>query len=367
MRERLGNIETDIDEMIRTIEELRAIHPNVQLTVSGGEPFTTNWEDLKKLFKYIYSIDDRFGVISNGTLVDESWVPFFQNHNGSITISFDGPSDMNGNRGSKEVTDRVFGIIELFRRELIDVQISVVLNDYNLSNIEQLFEWIDKLGSMGIRLGCLQCLRSPEIDIEKTSLVWERLAELVFTTDWCMYEPIVGVVDMFSGRVNRWCYRNPCDPYSTHTIIDVFGDGSYSSCIFSQMDNPEMMGHQEQSFERCHSLYWTSQSEGGCRDCEWWDCCYGGCPANAQDPRKRDPVCGAYKRLFRKVWNLMSEKGMDPKMPPRVPQFDPLMTEPVDRVIPHATGRIMTTVVNDIEMIEDGRTVRMLYDPKVQY
>jgi uncharacterized protein len=364
MRNKLSMIPRNMDDMCKTVQDLWDTVVNPQITISGGEPFTTPGEDLKRLFKLVETLQGRFGVITNGSLVTEDWIPFFRDNRGAITFSFDGPG-MNGGRSSILDEEHVIDMMKKFLAGGVRVLTSIVLNDAH--DHKKLIEWIKQLHTMGIDLGYVQGLRDPNINPDSTGRFWELLTDLVFDTDWCMYEPVVGVIDMFRSKVNRWCFRNPCDPYSTYNIIDVFGDGSYSSCIFTQMNNGTMMPMQERSFERCHALYWTPQSNGGCKDCKWWNCCYGGCPGNAQDPRKRDTSCGAYMMLFQKVWDRMMAKGMNPRMPDPVEWFDPHMQDVVYRRIPHATGKIQTTVVNKIRMVEYGNEIELFYDPKEMY
>lgn len=362
MRGVLAGIPLDVDDMCATIDGLWEAANNPHVTVSGGEPFTTPKKKLSQLFIHIARLQGFFGVITNGTLVTEDWIPLFKMFNGSITFSFDGPAGLNRGRSTDIDDAHIMKMIDAFTTAGVNVQVSVVLNDHNITHADELFKWMEELYTKGVKLGYLQGLRDPSIDPWATGPIWERLVDLVFDTDWCRYEPAVGVIDMFRGRINRWCFRNPCDPYSTYNILDVFADGSFSSCIFTQMNNKSMMPLQVRSFERCHALFWTPQEEGGCQGCKWWTACYGGCPGNAHDPRKRDTSCEAYKMLFEKVWQRMVEKGMNPKIPDHVEYFDPHVPMAVERVIPHATGRIQKTVVNNIEMEEFGNGITLRYD-----
>jgi sulfatase maturation enzyme AslB (radical SAM superfamily) len=56
--------------------------------------------------------------------------------------------------------------------------------------------------------------------------------------------------------------------------------------------------------------------ETDCKECVWWEKCYGGCPAQAIDSdwRNKDRYCLVYKSIFKRIVNSFKFLGVpEPK------------------------------------------------------
>jgi len=105
----------------------------------------------------------------------------------------------------------------------------------------------------------------------------------------------------------------PCDPYHTDAVHAIFGDGSEGNCLRTAADGVAYQRHSDRVFLRQMILKQIEQEQGGCKDCEYWAYCHGGCPAETQDSdwRNRTQWCEVIKHSYRRIEDTLS--GLDPR------------------------------------------------------
>ncbi len=122
--------------------------PSVNIGFYGGEPLM-EFELLKKIVRY--SLDHfegkkiTYSITSNGTLLDDEMILFFQEHEISLMISLDGPKEINdrnrvfadGSGTFDKVAERINRIREIAPDYASKLQISMVMdpdNDFDCIN-----------------------------------------------------------------------------------------------------------------------------------------------------------------------------------------------------------------------------------------
>lgn len=140
--------------------------PDVQrIQFFGGEPligFDTIKETVQACEKYCMAHQTRmpaFSITTNGTLIDQEVIGFFKAHNFSVTISLDGPQQINDKQrqfpSGKGTYDVVKEKIDLLRSTGIDIEIEAVFTDNHRNfkeTIESTYEFLLKLGAQDIYL-----------------------------------------------------------------------------------------------------------------------------------------------------------------------------------------------------------------------
>jgi uncharacterized protein len=131
----------------------------------GGEPligFTTIKEAVRASEEYCTTHEagiPAFAITTNGTLIDQEVIEFFQTHRFSVTISLDGPPHINDKQrqflSGKGTYDIVKKKIDLLRNAGIEINIEAVFTDNHTNceeTIESTYEFLLKLGPRDICL-----------------------------------------------------------------------------------------------------------------------------------------------------------------------------------------------------------------------
>ena len=148
-----------IEKILKSVTDLRKI------LFFGGEPligFAAIRESVKASEEYCRAYQAQmpaFTISTNGTLINQKIIDFFQKHNFSVIISLDGPQAVNDKqrkfRSGKGTYDTVIKKIDLLRDAGIEISIEVVFTDnhkYYKETIESTYEFLTKLGGRDIIL-----------------------------------------------------------------------------------------------------------------------------------------------------------------------------------------------------------------------
>lgn len=281
----------------------------------GGDPGVLSREELEDWFRFTYGRWGQGGAQTWGWWLDEDWIPFLRQHNVHLGLSIDGPWPLNRPRmirdeeNTKLLTDKVIGLIPKLRVGGVGVSVISTLHKENASpeRLPLLKEWLTGLNKQGIS-GRLHPL---EIDTPAGAAIALSMDELIkvmldlarFFADeqsrsrW--FSPFKDIMDMWRGRKNVVCSFGTCDPFATVATTAVDPDGA-SSCGRGFKDGIRLLRDDPPRMTRYTLLERTPQEYGGCRGCQWWPLCHGGCPGSAidKDWRNRTEFCALWKALF---------------------------------------------------------------------
>lgn len=336
----------DMDAIMGRLEEWKEKHPHETPGFHGGEPLLVRKEHLERVFEWVHETYDGQSshIQTNGTLLDEDHVELFSRYNVNVGISCDGPAELNrerktaGERGNPSgratdrMTDRTLDAIQACVDNGVDVGIIVVLHETNVGTderLEMLLDWIDELNQMGVSGHYNPAIPYEDVQTD-ISLSAERLKEVYLRTwEWMKAEPyrswnpMRDFVDNLLGAQLGNCVNNRCDVMNAGAAKIVKGDGETTGCgktwsqvgdgvPFLQGDSSDNKYNDPDGQERYEMLQKIPGAPdrpddepdlGGCKGCEYWNVCQGGCPSAGMndDFRNRTWECKAVYALYERI------------------------------------------------------------------
>ena len=151
--------EISAEDLKRTLLEIHEHYgaKNVFLTVTGGEPLMR--KDLFDIMKYAVSLGFRWGMTTNGMLIDEEIIQKYRETNmESISISLDGLKETHESfRKVPGSFDRIMHAIDLLKglETLRSFQITTVANKKNMDELEDLYQLLLSKGIKEWRVMCV--------------------------------------------------------------------------------------------------------------------------------------------------------------------------------------------------------------------
>ena len=240
------------------IEKVFKSVPHVsEILFFGGEPligFATIKEAVRASEEYCMAHQARiptFAITTNGTLIDQEVIDFFQRHHLMVTVSLDGPQHINDKQrqflSGKGTYDVVKKNIDLLRSAGIEISIEAVFTENHRickETIESTYEFLRKLGARDI---CLtpaiggspdECLDGDflcNLDRSYTSST-ERIMDSWLTDSPIKMPYLLDILDALMSRVGktRFCGAG-------YDGITVDSSGRVFPC-YTLMDNSLCMG-----------------------------------------------------------------------------------------------------------------------------
>jgi uncharacterized protein len=369
----------DLDAIFNTVERLHKENPDEVIVLHGGEPLLLPFKDLDIILKRVYELQGFTTINTNGSLINDDIIKLFKRYKTNVALSIDGPYPLNSLRGypndvdkCKEYTNKLLNTIEILISEGIQVSPMIVLHRENAvgESLKALGEFLIKLRKMGIYSGkfnhCKVVHSTPyELTPEELLEAYKYISKLMLVCSGLQYSPIVDfLANLWGSKPPNDCYMSMCDIFHTERAKRIIGDGSIANCSCVQ-DVPTLQA-KEPSYERYMALQKIPISEGGCKNCKYWNVCFGGCGASEEDWRIRDKYC----RAFYSIYEYLEEtiRGFESVFAER---FDLAIDEdefiiedkPVHRsiqkIVPDNTFK--QTTINGIRQIEYPDHVEVMY------
>ena len=151
--------EISAEQLKKTLLEIHEKYgaPNVFLTVTGGEPLMR--KDLFDIMKYATSLGFRWGMTTNGMLIDEEVIEKMRDTNfESISISLDGLQETHESfRKVPGSFKKIMKAIKLLQNleTLKSLQITTVANKKNLHELEDIYKLLLDIGIKEWRVMCV--------------------------------------------------------------------------------------------------------------------------------------------------------------------------------------------------------------------
>jgi len=283
------------------------------ITLHGGEPTILPIRDFKRYLNLSHRLTGRSGIQTNGYNITDEMVQTFKKYKTHVGFSIDGPWPLNELRGigtpeeRKTQTEKIFWNLDRLEKEGISISVICVLHKHNAlgERRDVLKGWIEELTERKIT-GRLNpcCTGMPDIDltVEEGIEAYSDLYDFMIEKGYWGWSPFKDIINSFKADSEVVCVFRRCDPLSTSSATSVLNDGSVGVCLRLYGDGKRYTRVDPSIHTRTDII-----KQSDCKDCEWWQHCYGGCSGNSIDFdwRNKDRFCEVYKALFRKTKSLM--------------------------------------------------------------
>ena len=322
-----------------------------RFSLFGGEALLLPIEDMRELFRWG---KEQFGEISrdyygspngiqtNASLMTEEHIAIFKEYDVGVGVSLDGDEDLNDLRwmGSvertREATAHSNHMLRRLLEERIPTSLIVTVHAQNArgEQLERLAKWLRDLSVAGLRYVNFHLL---EIDMEDgrenhrltkaENVEVLRMAMGLMETTPLTCAPISDMISLLRGR-DQWgktpedvrylggtnCTWNACDPYTTHAVHSVDGQGNRGNCGRVAKDGVTYVKASRDGYERQLSLYYTPMAYEGCGGCRFFFACKGNCPGEGLqgDWRGKTEHCATLMETFETLELFMLERGERP-------------------------------------------------------
>jgi uncharacterized protein len=310
-------------------------------TVHGGEPLLLPFDDLRLLLQYSYKKYKSSGIQTSLLHMTGKHLELFKKFKTHIGISIDGHmAEMNKMRFPKEYDygkigtnlDNIFNNITNLIEDNVNVSVITVLRKCN-SHPPYMIDFLYYLKSLGIQYVKL----NPGTIYDKSQKDLEASCDDLWNVYTVVHRqkfkdmiisPIADIIEGMYGNIgNMTCTFRKCDPWSASADTTLMGDGSFGTCMHTgaAIDGIQALRGDKSTHERYEALRQIPQEDGGCKDCEYWFMCTGGCPGAGidNDWRNKTRFCEGlkafYKFIYYEIKNLTPNIHLTPDFYPDKP------------------------------------------------
>lgn len=294
-----------------------------EIVFFGGEPLI-QFESIKMCIECAesFSVNFRFSVVSNGTLLNEEIASFFSKHNVNVGLSIDGPKKINDKHrvyleSDDSVYDKVMASAEMLRRFQCRYGFSLTLTDEVMANSNDIVKWL----------------------IDQKMDVFFNLFHFGANDDWvskskCAADFLVETYDRLSAcgivseRVERQvkgflsddfvfsdCGAKGCRQITIKTNGDIcicHADASTNNGVLGNIDVDSIESICDKIRKDFYGVSGIPIFEESCLDCPAIRMCGGGCVQIAQEiSRGIRFIDGSFCKYVLRVFNWLLAKYKD--------------------------------------------------------
>ncbi len=311
------------DVMYRLVRDYLAIPmPVHSFAWQGGEPSLMGLDFYKRLVDTQMAIGKGQTVSNalqtNGTLLDDQWCEFLAKYNWLVGISLDGPKKYHDHyrldAAGNGTFDRVMAGIEACKRNKVEFNILVLLNDKNVEAPDELFDFFT--GTLGVQflqfVPCVETEANGELtDFSVTAEKYGDFMCRIFDrwVDYGVQKLSIRLFDsllsyIINGHHTNCTFGRKCSDY---IVIEHNGD---AFCCDFFVEPQWRLGNIMESpigeLANCEIKRNFAKEKGKidtkCLICRFNQMCRGGCLKDrlAVDGTFKKPsfLCPAYKQIF---------------------------------------------------------------------
>jgi uncharacterized protein len=297
----------------------------------GGEPMIAGrdfyMEALEYQVKYAQGARIENSIQTNGSLIDEKWIHLFKKAGIGVSISIDGPEEINdknrvdhqGNGSYKRVIEK----ISMVKDAGIPLGVCLVISKSNKDRASEIYEFLvdNRLPFNIIPLNKSGSARENYLDLgleaDEYAEPWIAMYDRWFTADsdyvYCS-DFVYKTRAIFSGIPADCIGLKNCS--ATNISIDPIGDvypcASLSGHQDTKYGNIMESDLQEILNSNTARKYLNRATDPQCAECKWQHICHGGCQARAYkffgENNKRDYYCPSLFRIYEHVESRLAEK-----------------------------------------------------------
>lgn len=127
----------DLQDYIRTIDDITNFSRAVDFTLTGGEPLLN--KDIFEIARYIHSKKCTVDLLTNGTLISSKNIKKIKESFDKVSISLDGSTkELHESFRGKNTYDKTMAAIELLDSNGIPCRLSMTVNKLNIHDVENM-------------------------------------------------------------------------------------------------------------------------------------------------------------------------------------------------------------------------------------
>lgn len=265
----------------------RTVPRSFTVTFLGGEPLL-HPEIIEAIANYAKlqvagtRVDLRFTLVTNATLVSEQVIDLLKRHRVHVTVSLDGPSELNGlarrtrsGRDSSHATLRGLKMLSEAKSQLGSLTIGAVLGEHHCSPLES-YLFLQKLNVDSIKFDFAAHAGDDALSKQYAAGI-SQIAELAFNMGG---EPELRRLEVYDHLFRildqQTPVRNHCLAGQGHLQVDT--EGNWTTCQWFVGSAEENVG-KGPSFDGQKLAAWSGSlvEKHGCQNCWAKHLCGGGC------------------------------------------------------------------------------------------
>lgn len=311
---------------VETLEEfIKRSVPNykhIKIIWHGGEPLLMGHEffrdayDLINRYSEKYGTKIKFNLQTNGTLLDDEYIGFFNSNNTAISISYDGLY----NSVLRQETQKTERAIEALKAKNMDVFCLSTVSSKSINHLIDIYSFF-KEKKINIKFNPLfpdgAALCNKEFIITKE----EWCASFIELFDYWLFDKecniaVASCQEMLKRRIAAHC---GCPGACLFQYIAVDGYGNLYPC--GRMVDPEFKICNVKDIEDirqcflkdtyCDLAEKSQRRIAKCKNCKWLAKCQGGCNSNAHlgkgIDKHNDFDCYFNQQVFMHIEKLLNE------------------------------------------------------------
>ena len=297
------------EQMMQQLCELGYKH--ITLFWHGGEPLLAGRDYFQDAVAIEHRVSEEYHSIvqnkmqTNGTLLTQEYVDFFQANNFRVGLSLDGDRTTNDHNrvyqgGRSTFADALRGL-ELMRTAGLDTSILSVLTREHIHQLDEYYAFVKNLGVRTFKVNPCLINKQEHSESQVQPLEWgwamSRLFDLWFYDDNPPSNREFSniIKSFFVGYSTQCVYNRTC----FSDFLSVVPSGDVFPC--ARLINEDPVFALGNITERMSSVFENHQrlvrhyDDVGCEMCQWQAICHGGCTAYSywahQEVNRKDFLC----------------------------------------------------------------------------
>ncbi|VVE41922.1 Anaerobic sulfatase-maturating enzyme [Pandoraea capi] len=290
----------------------------------GGEPLVAGRRFFERIieFQKTFANGVRFtnSVQTNGTLIDLEWARFFAGQGFDVSLSLDGPEEINDRfrvyRSGAGSFERTWKALETLRSVGLNPGVCIVLNRATITHTKEILQFLSKhrLGFNVIPLTLSGAARDHYDELSISPQEYAR-AWISMYDDWISAGDDYVYGHDFVVKTRAILYGKPADcigmsncadfNLSVDPVGDVYPCASMSGNAAAVLGNIAKMPLAEVVNSDRAIAFRTRAIDPQCAQCKWQHVCHGGCMSRAYkftgDINSRDYYCPGLYEIYEHV------------------------------------------------------------------
>lgn len=323
-----NKINPDIYEFIKECNEENGKDHPVHLQFFGGEPLVY-YPNIEEIVEATKDIGCTYSIITNGKLMNDHMVEFFNKNNFWVTISWDGPNVMK-TRGfdafdpSSPLRRRLLRLDHLsisavmsskaYPKEILEGMQEISNQYYKLKgyqvgiNIDQIFDTgitnkeILDVDYQRVRNEIEEMGKEFLLDTINSKYSRESYTKTTFIQD------LYNHINQFYGKQNGIWNKYYCNCGNGYAILNMDLEGNLYTCHNTSTKVGTIYTPYFQYLNELLKTDYTDHMRSTCKDCIALAFCNGGCKLVSEQARE-ETYCKLKKAVFEPMLNLIQEYG----------------------------------------------------------